>query len=137
MPVSVTAARPASTPMPLDNSSWWRNEDIFCTITIDDSNIAGNQMDLSTGSLRFVVKESTTPASPPLHEYSSEAAGGITVIHKSADRIVAVVKIDKTHLQTLSPETEVKLEAQLKSVTGAELVNSILHIAKFTSKIAI
>lgn len=137
MSISVMAARPASTPMPLDNSSWWRNEDVFLTITIDDSSVAGNNLDLSNGSLRLIIKESTVPASPPLHEYSSEALGGITVVHKSADKIIATLKIDKTHLQALPASTEVKLEAQLASITGTELVYSILSIAKFTSKIPI
>lgn len=137
MSISVLAGRPASATAPLDNSSWWRNEDIFVTITIDDSSVAGNNLDLSNGSIRLIVKESTQPASAPLHEYSSESAGGITVIHKSADKIIATVKIDKTHLAALPTATEVKLEAQLCAITGAELVYSILAVAKFTSKIPI
>jgi hypothetical protein len=132
--ISVLAARAASNPIPLNNSSWWRNEDIWLEITIDDSTTTGNNNDLSGGVLKFVVKESTNPASPPLHEYSSEAAGGIKVTYKSADRITATLKIDKAHLASLSPTTDIVLEGQLIAVTGPELVYSILDVAKFTSK---
>lgn len=135
--ITVMAQKPATTPVPLNNSSWYRNEDIFCIISIDDGSVQGNSLDLSSGTLKLIVKESTIPASPPLHEYTSAPAGGITITHKNADKIIATVKVDKAHLASLSPTTEITLEAQLIAIAGAELIENILHIAKFTSKVPI
>lgn len=137
MPVSVMAQKPSSSPIPLANSAWYRNEDIFCIIKIDDSVVDENTLDLSNGTLKLIVKESTVPASSPLHEYTSEPAGGINITHKNADRMTATVKIDKTHLASLSPTTEITLEAQLIAVTGTELITNYLNISKFTSKIPV
>ncbi|HEY9835427.1 MAG TPA: hypothetical protein V6D27_00805 [Vampirovibrionales bacterium] len=137
MAISILAGRPASPLAPLSNSAWVRNEDIPCTIVIDDTGTAGNNLDLSNSTLKFIVKESTTPASPPLHEYTSDAAGGILVISKSSDKILATCNINRSHLASLAASTEFKLEAQLAISAGAEPVFSILQIATFTSKIPV
>lgn len=133
MTSTITAARPGSALGNLEGTAWYRNEDIPTTIIIDDNSAGDNNIDLSNATLKMVIKESTTPPSIPLHEYTSESTGGITIKSKNADKIVAECVIEKTRLSSLPDSTEVQLEAQLIICDPT----SILKRVKFTSKPAI
>lgn len=129
--INIEAARPSEPLKPLEGTSWYRNEDIPTTITIDDAS-SGNNIDLSNATLKVIVKQSTNPPGDPIHEYTSDPVGGIEIMAKNADRIIAKCTILKAHLASLPVSTEVELEAQLIIAEPT----SILKIAKFKSRIA-